>query len=69
MAYTHNEAYDWQGRQLDREILAHRELRSRELRSEERFQPHFLFAEDGSPLGIERFFDLVAERIVARDAA
>jgi len=64
MMQTHNEAYNGQSRQLYREILV-----PRELRSEDRFQPYFLFAEDGSPLCIEQFFDLVAERIAAAEAA
>jgi len=64
MMRTHNGAYNGQGQQLYRGIPAPRELRSKD-----RFQAHFLFAEDGSPLSIERFFDLVAERIAPVEAA
>ncbi len=64
MMQTHNEAYNGQSPQLYREILV-----PRELRSEDRFQAHFLFAEDGSPVCIDRFFDLVAERIATVEAA
>jgi hypothetical protein len=64
MAYTRDEAYEWQGRQLNRELQLPREQRSKE-----QFQHRCLFAEDGSPLSIERYFDLVAEHIVSADAA
>lgn len=64
MMQTHNEAYNGQNRQMYCEILV-----PREVRSEDRFQAHVLFAEDGSPLCIERFFDLVAERIATVQAA